>query len=84
MKAKELANSLILIDDSELKDYVVDKMIWFARHMCELQKQECFEQSKADFNFDGFVYSNDESGYTGVDAYVKKDSILNCKNVCDE
>lgn len=59
-------------------------MMSFGKEICELQKQECFNSAVADFTYDGFVHSNDESGYSNVEAYVEKISILECKNICDE
>lgn len=70
-----------------------DDLVEFAREMCELQKKECEQNAKInkytyfkrganvrsiEKEFDLEVWGDDTS-FT-----VDKDSILNCKNVCDE
>jgi hypothetical protein len=58
-------------------------IIELCKEMCELQKIECLNNAESHFTYSGFVYSNDDSGYKDVESYIKKDSILNCKNVCE-
>ena len=66
------------------KHIAINIMIAFGKEVCELQKTQCLIEAQADFNYDGFIYNNDESGYRDVEAYVKETSISNCKNICDE
>lgn len=58
------------IDYQEMLDYITDKMMKFATEMCELQKKECA--------------NNAILGAVGFDNNYNKQSILNCKNICDE
>ena len=84
MKAKELAEQYLEDKLKELgtsipqyKHLVINLMIRYARHMCELQKQECDNNSSIE------VIDRDE--ITNNPIYgVDSDSILKCKNVCDE
>ena len=75
MNKKELDDNLHLQLTKQLRwdDYVDTKHIIanYVREMCELQKQECVKFSKT------LVISEYE-------IIVDSNSILNCKNVCDE
>jgi hypothetical protein len=56
------------------KTLIFDTMVEFAKEMCELQKQECADNVEFYHNI-----SNNE-----ISIRINKNSILNCKNVCDE
>lgn len=57
----------------------INTMLEFAKEMCELQKLECSNKAEAEYTFIG---NRDENSL--IEVYIIKESILNCKNVCDE
>ena len=64
------------LEDNEY--LIVELMIEFAKECCEEQKLKCFHQA-------AIVYDEDTSLQTSLHHYrIDKDSIVNCKNICDE
>ena len=65
----DFRNKEVDINYQEMLNYIVAKMVKYAREMCELQKQECADK--------GYQCGNQ----TGVEI---EQYILESKNVCDD
>jgi hypothetical protein len=98
-KAKEvLESNYTYWQGSYYQNCIIDAMLIFARKQCELQKQECAENAEllvcANTNENNYFttkrieYKIDDDYNDGIShnesIKIDKDSILNCKNVCDE
>jgi hypothetical protein len=77
------------IDQSFTQSEIEDILYEFSHKMCELQKVECSKKSTLGITW-GKYYSEriditikDQDGER-VDICVNSNSIINCKNVCDE
>lgn len=55
----------------------------YAHLMCEKQKIICADNAEADWDYEGRIYSDDESGYCGISCYVLNQSIIQCKNATE-
>jgi len=66
-----------------IEEQVIEMMKEYAHFMCEKQKEICADNAEADWDYEGRIYSNDESGYCGITAYVLNQSIIQCKNATE-
>ena len=82
-KALVLDNCTYGTDDISTED-VINAFIEFGKQVCEEQKQECAESCKEDIGvleyLSNIKYFDDENSN---DSLIDRDSILNCKNVCE-
>ncbi len=97
MKEEELYELVehIMFNDLMDVELAVKSIKNYVRKMCELQKQECAKQAvfhllefrtkngktdwhKSDKNYESFCIND------GCCVKIDKESILNCKNVCDD
>jgi ribosomal protein S3AE len=92
-KAKELFNKQV---DSSLTQSEIEEFLYsLSKEICELQKQECEKSAQVEESsfYDSnlieenkvitrHVYWNDKNNKRQV--IVNNESILNCKNICDE
>lgn len=68
-----------ITNEDRLED-IIDAFINFGIKVCELQKQECANNAQID-KWESIDY---KKGKLHRDVNFNTESILNCKNICDE
>lgn len=81
---EELNEYILLASEAQDMKALERAMLNFARIMCEKQKEICADNAEADYTSHGIVTDIEGFiGYTDIEVYVLKQSIIQCKNATE-
>lgn len=78
-----IKNNIIFYSETQ-KKVILEVMEKYAHLMCEKQKEICADNAEADYTSHGIVTDIEGfTGYTDIEVYVLKQSIIQCKNATE-
>lgn len=77
-------DSVLISEFGYTENQIIQMMKEYAHLMCEKQKEICADNAEADYTSHGIVTDIEGfTGYTDIEVYVLKQSIIQCKNATE-